>query len=203
MSAGQRATPDAPRIRSFLAADLEPALLESLSALQGELAACKADVRWVRPEGMHVTLKFLGAVPVDLLGRIRAVVSSGICGVAPIVLRAHGIGAFPSWRRPRVVWVGLDDGGRLAGLAQRIDELIEPLGFAREKRRFTPHVTLGRVNSMRRWAALEEHLKAHIDAGFGACTVQDVVLYRSTLQRSGAVYTQLWTIPLTENRGTA
>lgn len=202
MTTARPAQTDAARLRSFVAVDLEPAVLEALAVLQRELAATQADVRWVRPEGMHVTLKFLGGLPADLLGQIHAAVQDSTSRVPPIPLRAHGIGAFPSLRRPRVVWVGLDDDGRLAQLAARVEAALEPLGLAREKRAFTPHVTLGRVNSMRRWARLEGLLEAHLDDEFGASTVREVVLYRSTLRRDGAVYTRLWTIPLTENRGT-
>jgi 2'-5' RNA ligase len=152
---------------------------------------------------MHVTLKFLGGVEARLLERVHAAVRDRLPRRDAIGLHAHGLGAFPSLRRPRVVWAGLDDGGSLTTVAKVIDSALEPFGFAPEARRFTPHVTLGRVNSPRGWAPLEAAIKERIDEDFGNSVVRDVIIYRSTLQRGGSVYTPLWTISLTENRGTA
>jgi 2'-5' RNA ligase len=182
------------RIRSFVAVDLEAPVVAALQTLQAELAAVKADVRWVRPAGLHVTLKFLGAVEASVLERVRA----GLVEVArcqtPLFLRVRGLGAFPSLRRPRVLWVGLDGAG-LVELAAQVDERLAPLGFAREKRPFTPHVTLGRVNGLRGWPRVEEVFKAHLADDFGASAVGAMTVYRSTLRPDGAVYTALWTIP--------
>jgi RNA 2',3'-cyclic 3'-phosphodiesterase len=191
--------PEATSLRSFIAVDLETPVLDALRTLQSELARTGADVRWVRPANMHVTLKFLGAVEPARLERVHAALRDAVSDQAVLRLRAHGLGAFPSLRRPRVVWAGLV-GDNLAALAGRVDVALEPLGFAAEQRAFTPHVTLGRVNGMRGWARLEEMLKAHIDDDWGATVIDAVIIYRSTLHRDGAVYLPLWTIWLGRNK---
>ena len=191
---------DSPGIRSFIAVDLAASVRQAVAELQSELARIKADVRWVRAEGMHVTLKFLGSVEAPRLERVHEALAAAVADQPALHVQARDLGAFPGWRRPRVVWVGLHGEG-LVELAQRIDVALAPLGFEREQRPFTPHLTLGRVNSPRGWARLEEVCKAHLDDDFGASDIGAVTIYRSTLQRGGAVYTPLWTIPLRQHKG--
>jgi 2'-5' RNA ligase len=187
-------------IRSFVAVDLEAPVQQAVRELQAELARIKADVRWVRPEGLHVTLKFLGSVEAARLERVRAALAAAMADQPVLHVHVHGLGAFPGWRRPRVVWVGLHGDG-MGELAARVDDALARLGFEREQRAFTPHLTLGRVNSPRGWARLEEVCKAHLDDDCGESDIDAVTIYRSTLQRGGAVYTSLWTIPLDQVKG--
>ena len=186
-------------IRSFVAVDVEAPVHAAVAALQAELARVRADVRWVRAEGMHVTLKFLGSVEAARLERVRVALADALTNQPALEVRVHGAGAFPSLRRPRVLWVGLDGAG-LAELADTVDAALAPLGFEAETRGFTPHMTLGRVNSWRGWPALEEQFKAHIGDDFGSSHIDVVTVYRSTLRPGGAVYTALWTIPLRQHR---
>ena len=187
------------RIRSFVAIDLAAPVRAALAALQQQLARVKADVRWVRVEGMHVTLKFLGAVEAPRLEHVHAALAAALRDIPALRVRTHGVGAFPSVRRPRVLWVGLEGQG-LPELAERVDAALAPLAFAPEQRAFTPHITLGRVNSLRGWPALEETFKGHLDDEFGESDIDAVTLYRSSLRAGGAVYTSLWTIPLDKHR---
>jgi 2'-5' RNA ligase len=182
-------------IRSFVAVDLDAPVRRAVSDLQGALRRTNADVRWVRPEGLHVTLKFLGAVDPARLERVHAALAADLRDQPALHVSVRGLGAFPTWRRPRVVWIGLHGEG-VAALAARIDATLAPLGFAPEQRAFTPHLTLARVNSPRGWPRLEEACKAHLDDDFGASDIGAVTIYRSTLQRGGAVYAPLWTIAL-------
>jgi 2'-5' RNA ligase len=112
----------------------------------------------------------------------------------------RGLGGFPSLRQPRVLWVGLESDG-LAELAACVEEAMSRLGFEPERRAFAPHITLGRVNGTRGWSRTEELFKGHLSDDFGECTVDAVTIYRSTLRPDGAVYTPLWTIPLSRNKG--
>ena len=187
-------------IRSFVALDLAVAVRQAIVDLQGGLKRITADVRWVRPEGLHVTLKFLGSVVPQRLQRVYETLTGAVADQPALHVRAQGLGAFPNWRRPRVVWVGLHGDG-VVELARCIDAALVPLDFEREQRAFTPHLTLGRVNSLRGWARVEEVCKAHLDDDFGESDISAVTLYRSTLQRGGAVYTALWTIPLGRHKG--
>jgi RNA 2',3'-cyclic 3'-phosphodiesterase len=190
---------ESTRIRSFVAIDVEAPIRTALGVLQEEFARTRADVRWVRADGLHVTLKFLGYVEEPRLEQVRAVLTAALAGQAALRVQVHGVGAFPSMRRPRVLWVGLEGAG-LPELAVRVEEALSSAGFAKEKREFTPHVTLGRVNSLRGWSALEETCKAHLDDDFGSSDVDAVTIYRSTLRPDGAFYSSLFTIPLNQHR---
>jgi 2'-5' RNA ligase len=170
-----------------------------LEELQHELAGASADVRWVRVEGLHLTLKFLGRVKADDIGAIRDALSAAVGTRPALRLHTRGLGAFPSLKRPRVLWAGIHADG-VRELAGCIDAALLPLGFAVEKRPFNAHVTLARVRSLRGWSHLEERIAAHLTDDFGHCDAGAVVCYRSTLRRDGAVYEPLWTIPLCRNR---
>jgi 2'-5' RNA ligase len=191
--------PEPTRVRSFIAVDLEPAVRTAIAQLQAELASCGADVRWVRAHGLHATLKFLGAVQTTQLEVVRKAVEGAVSEHAPHRLRVVGVGAFPSLRRARVLWVGLASPA-LGALAAAVEAAVVPLGFPPERRPFAPHVTLGRVRSPRGWARLEPMLQTHREDDFGSSEVRGVTIYRSTLHRDGAVYAPLWTIPLRRNK---
>jgi 2'-5' RNA ligase len=188
------------KIRSFIAVDLSAPVRAALQRLRDQFAQLKCEVRWVRVEGVHVTLKFLGLVEPARLEQIHTTLATGITGQPALRVRARGLGAFPNLRRPRVLWVGLEGEG-LAELAARVEEAMRRLDFEPEKRGFSPHITLGRVNGMRGWSRVEELFKAQLSDDFGECIVDAVTIYRSTLRPDGAVYTPLWTIPLSRNKG--
>jgi 2'-5' RNA ligase len=187
------------QIRSFIAVDLAPQVRAALLDVCRKLAAAGADVRWVRPGGLHVTLKFLGPVRRSLLQSVRDCLAAALVGQPQLHLEVRGLGAFPSLRRPRVLWAGILGDG-LAELARRARAAVEELGFEAEKRVFRPHVTLGRVRSMRGWERLEAAMKSHLEAQFGESNVDAVIVYRSTLRPDGAEYDPLWTIPLGGHR---
>jgi RNA 2',3'-cyclic 3'-phosphodiesterase len=191
--------PEGKSIRSFVAVDIAAPVRAGLRALQAELAQADADVRWVRAEGIHVTLKFLGAVEAARLERVHTALVDALHAQPALHLQVRGLGAFPSLRRPRVLWTGLHGDG-LDAVARYVETALTALGFTPERRAFTPHVTIGRVNSLRGWPRLEEQFKAHLDDNFGGSAVEAVIIYRSTLRPDGAVYTPLWTIPLTRNK---
>jgi len=181
-------------IRAFLAVDVSPEIHAALVELKGELARTGAAVRWVRDEGLHATVKFLGAVPEAQLPALRAALTDAVHPRPPLAASVRGLGVFPTLQRPRVVWVGLEC-APLAALAAAIDGAVEPLGFAPETRPFRAHITLGRVNGPAGWPRLEAALHAHWGNDLGNCPLAELVAYRSDLRRDGAVYTKLWTIP--------
>lgn len=185
-------------MRCFIAIDLPPpvrdALLEAQTALRA--AAPRADVRWVACDQLHLTLKFLGAVADADVPRVSTVLDVVAADAAPIALAAGGLGAFPSARRPRVLWGGLTEGAAaLAALAAAIDRAVAPLGFPRETRPFSAHLTIGRVRSPRGTGPLAAAVSPGVRL-FGSWTATAVVLYQSRLHPSGAVHTPVTTHPL-------
>lgn len=184
-----------PAVRSFVAIDLsEPARL-ALAALQRDLqvAAPPRTIRWTAPASIHLTLQFLGDVPLDRIPPITAGLRSVCNGIRPFAFDVAGLGVFPDRRRPRIVWVGVHEAsGALAALQRRVGEVLVPLGFPLEARAFSPHLTVGRAArdaSPRDLAALGEQI-AQSDVGFiERIAVDHVTLMRSDLRPGGPVYT--------------
>ena len=184
------------RVRSFIAVELPSAARDAVERVMRVLRATAGDgVRWVRPEGIHLTLKFLGDIDVDSVPAISMALDRCAASAAPFELFLEGVGVFPNARRPRVVWVGL--GGALEslqGLQQSVERELEALGFARERRAFTPHLTLGRVRdgaSAQQGRALSEAIAgASVQPGV-ELPVRELALTKSDLRPTGAVYTRL------------
>ncbi len=148
--------------------------------------------RWTSPTAWHVTLKFLGATPEERLDEVTQVVARAATAAAPAEASLNGLGAFPGFRRARVLWVGLDEpGGVLTGLARSLEDGFEPLGFPKERRPWSPHLTIARFKVP---AALGlDKGQVGLDDGFssGPFGVEEVVLFRSHLKPQGAVYEAL------------
>ncbi|PWB48551.1 MAG: RNA 2',3'-cyclic phosphodiesterase [Candidatus Methylomirabilota bacterium] len=193
-----RADPQSiPTIRAFIAANLDPGLKAALAGVQDRLKATRADVGWVRPENLHLTLKFLGQVEEDRFGAIGEAVAAAAAGCGPVHLVFQGLGAFPSPRSARVVWIGLSHGAEtLAALQARIEAGLEPLGYAREARLFTAHLTLGRVRGPGHREQLARALTEATAEPLGEMVLHRIELMKSDLSPSGARYTILHSFPL-------
>jgi 2'-5' RNA ligase len=185
---------DARAVRTFLAVEVAPAIHAALVDLKRELSHTGAAVRWVRDEGLHATVKFLGRVPAARLPVLRDAVTDAVGAMPPLRAAVRRLGMFPNPKRPRVIWVGLDC-QPLTAVAAAVDRALAPLGFAAENRPYHAHITLGRVKELRGWAPLDAALAAHCNDDFGETAIDQLVAYRSDLRRDGAVYTKLWTIP--------
>lgn len=175
-------------MRAFIAIDLEPGLKSALEALVRRLEATRADVRWARPGGTHLTLKFLGPIDDDQVGRVTTALEDVLRRHKPFDLRLEGTGAFPTERNPRVLWVGVTAGPELAELQEDLERALESEGFAREERPFKPHLTLGRVKGRDRLDRALAELEAHRRDDLGGMTVRKVALFESRLHPQGAEY---------------
>ncbi len=186
-----------PLIRAFIAFDIGEGLRGALAGVQEGLKETRADVRWVGIEGIHLTLKFLGNVPEDRVEDIAGGMARASTGVPPSRVRLAGLGAFPSPKSPRVVWVGVrEESGSLRSLHGRLETEMEALGFPRESREFQPHLTLGRVRSPSGRDALLRALASRTDSEIGAFTADTLILFKSTLLPSGAEYSRLRSVSL-------
>lgn len=182
------------RIRLFVAAGVPPGHLERLDSKLAEVKPALSGARWTAVDNQHVTLKFLGGVPVDDLNRIEGAVEEAARGQDPAPLTISSLGAFPNARRARVLWAGLDDPrSLLSALAHALDASFRPLGFEPEKRAFTPHLTLARFRVPARLADDFLALDVAEDDPF---EVGEIRLYRSHLSPKGARYEVLRSIPL-------
>lgn len=190
--------PSASTIRAFVAVNLDPTLKEALAGIQERLKATRADVGWVKPENLHLTLKFLGQVEEARLEPISEAVASAACGYGSFRLTLGGLGAFPQPRAARVVWIGVPEGADLlAGLHARLEEKLEALGFPRETRPFSAHLTLGRVRGPGRREQLATALISTPVGLLGEMVIERIHLMKSDLRREGPRYSALNSFPLT------
>ena len=191
------------RQRLFIAVGLSPDARAAFTAAQDELRRLDLPVRWVAPHGAHLTLKFLGdtdpALVTPLGDTLRAVATEQ----QPFALRLAAPDAFPNWRRPRVLWLGLTGAlDRLQGLHAALEAALTPLGIPREHRPFAPHLTLGRVRDDRARALanaaprIDEALTRLVARRGTPLPVATLHLIRSNLHPAGARYTTLRTAPL-------
>lgn len=192
------------KIRAFVAIPLPEPLLMQLERLQRklELKVPPRSVRWVRPRSIHLTLKFLGDTEVDKLPDIEAALAAVARNVPACAFTAAALGCYPDPNRPRVIWVGVEEPhGILAALQAAIEEVVEPFGFPPEKRGFSPHLTLGRVNRRvsRQDVARIGRVVSETQVGvLGEVVVEYFELIRSTLKPTGAEYTTLEAFRLCE-----
>ncbi|MBN2297831.1 MAG: RNA 2',3'-cyclic phosphodiesterase [Deltaproteobacteria bacterium] len=182
-------------IRTFIALpisdDLKNVLGEAITALRNR----NSSVKWVRAENIHLTIKFLGDIAEDLVKPISIELDRTVEQYKEVDLRVSGLGVFPGMRRPRVVWAGLEgDTQDLVNMALSVDEMCAGFGIRRDKRPFSPHITLGRLK-IPSMVDLDIHLK---EKGYRA---KEVVFYRSELLPQGARYTILHTSNLGHKGG--
>lgn len=188
-------------VRSFVAIELPDKLKEELRSLEAQLkSGGNSFVKWVDPQSIHLTLKFLGNVPSGRLDDIVKVLEGVVAGIPPFHLEVKELGVFPNLRRLQVIWVGLR--GNLETLRQlqkRVESALIPLGFPVENRDFTPHLTLGRVREGVPSDSRERLGKLIAEAKFEAVTgieVSTLSLMRSQLTRAGAIYSRISLIQL-------
>ena len=183
-------------IRAFIAIELHEGVKFFLKEVVAQLKSFGGDVRWPRPEGIHLTLKFLGNVQQESIQEVEQALEPALARYEPFAVGVRGVGTFPGLNRPRVLRVGVTDpAGKLAPLAADVEDLMEPLGFPRETRRFSPHLTLGRVKSGRLNADLTTAIRqmgSLTGPGFDA---DSAVLFQSILEPSGARYIPLARFP--------
>ncbi len=180
-------------VRTFVAVEIGAENRQAAGRLIQSLRGAGADVKWVAPENLHLTLKFLGDVPNERLAEVCRAVEQAAGAQAPFVLELRGAGAFPNAARPRVIWLGTGEGTEPSiSLAEAVEQALEGLGFRREARRFHPHLTLGRMRrSGPGVSALARLLKEHAEFDAGRAEINQTVVFSSQLTRSGPVYEPL------------
>ena len=196
------------QVRSFIAIELPDELKSGLAQLQAQLKIGKQlSVKWVDPYSIHLTLKFLGSVNIDRIGEITAAMEEAAQGIPPFYLEVKELGVFPNLRRVQVAWVGImGEVDKLARLQERVDASLFCLGFARESRSFTPHLTLARVRDRASPEERQRFGQLIADTGFVATSViavDAISLMKSQLSREGAIYSRIVSVGLNQHLSTA
>jgi len=187
-------------MRLFIAIELPDEIKQGIARIQEQLRKAGASAGWTRPEGIHLTLKFLGEVPEAKAQEIMQALDAAVIGTGKLSLTVEGTGMFPNVKNPRVLWIGVGgDIERLAGLQASIEDAMEKIGFEREARKFSPHLTLARIKFPKprdNWQQIEG-IK---DVRLGGFEAGHVSLMKSELKREGAVYTEIGKIELIERQ---
>jgi RNA 2',3'-cyclic 3'-phosphodiesterase len=184
-------------MRLFVALDLPDAVRRALAELIAQLKPKSRGARWVHPESMHVTLKFLGDVDAQKLDSIRAALAT-THSEQPVELHFRGVGFFPNEFKPRVIWSGIEATPHLFRLAAAVQTSLQPVGLDPESRPFVPHLTLARMNSSQGLENLVRAAGAMKSYDFGSARETEFHLFESVLKRSGAEYKKLTTFPFVQ-----
>lgn len=179
-------------MRLFIAIEIPENLRTGLASLLKEFRSTAPQVKWARPENLHVTLKFLGETESEKLSAVQNVLST-VRSPRPVNLEFSGLGFFPNEKRPRVFWAGLEASANLKTLAADIDQAVHRLGFPLEERPFTPHLTLARFSLPGIPPRLLQAVKEKTAQPFGSLHTQEFHLIESKLKPTGAEYTTLQT----------
>jgi 2'-5' RNA ligase len=194
-------------MRLFVALDIEEAIRERMGGFVGELRTLAPNLRWVSPESLHITLKFIGEQPESKMSAIEAALAKVSAPSMRISFR--GCGFFPAPKSARVFWIGVEAGVELAQLARLVEDGLTPLGIEKEKRAFSPHLTLARGGGSsgapgrqqgdkpnQNFAAVQKRLGGMPTPEFGTMTVPEFFLYQSQLSSQGSRYTKIARFPL-------
>ena len=191
------------QMRLFVAVNFPEKTKQFLGSVIRELRTAPSDARWVREENLHITLQFLGNVPVDQVNSVVSALNRSVAGTESFTLELKGAGVFPSAQRPKVLWVGVSGAAdALSRLQQRVQRELAALNFEPEKRRFSPHLTLARVKSPYGFShVLERAEKLAGDlGGCGRMKVDSIELMQSILKPGGPQYFVLARVPFPVSR---
>jgi 2'-5' RNA ligase len=178
-----------PMFRGFIAIDID--VPSKIVEIENEIRKTGANVKLVEPKNMHLTLKFLGDTNEVLIDEIEKTMKESVKGIKPFNIQLKGTGVFPNQNYIKVIWIGIQNGKQIISIAEKIDEKISKLGFEKEKRRFSPHLTIGRVRSAKNKDKLLQVIKKYGDVEFTDLKVEFLKLIKSDLTPKGPVYTTL------------
>jgi RNA 2',3'-cyclic 3'-phosphodiesterase len=184
-------------MRLFIALDLPDEVRRALAQLIAQLKPTCGSARWVRPDSMHLTLKFLGETDQEKLDAIRAALAT-IHSAQAVALDFRALGFFPNEFKPRVMWTAVEASPNLSDLVAALEAALEPIGFPRESRAFVPHLTLARFNSAEGTENLVRAADALKSYDFGSARESEFHLFESVLKRSGSEYKKLATFPFVQ-----
>lgn len=192
------------KIRSFIAIPLPESVKSHIRTIQDNIRSTGLKMRWVKPENIHLTLKFLGDIPRTDVDAVAGAMDRAAGTISPLSLGAKGIGVFPNIKRPRVLWAGLNgETHELIRLQQNLEQKLEqslvPLGFKKENRSFKAHLTIARIKQAKHRIYpkdLVQVIEKNGNFESESFTVNEIILYQSVLKPTGAVYTKLKTVSL-------
>ena len=179
-------------IRVFVAIEIDSEIKNKLSEYLSKLKRTGADVKWVSPENIHLTLKFIGYIETGTLINLSRIINDAVSGIGPFSISIGNIGAFPSLEKPRVVFVCVQEReNNLLRIYENLDKGVEQLGIRKESKKYVGHITLGRVKSQKNISKLKNTLNTGTECYFGLEKVTSLSLIQSKLTPTGPIYSRL------------
>ncbi len=179
-------------VRAFIAIEIPAARQQQIAAACTPLHALPDRITWVKPQNLHLSLRFLGEIDIGRLPKLKLAISKVTGDLAPFPIDFTDLGSFPDKKRPRVIWLGLNDStARLSKLKQELDSELRACGFAPDKRVFKPHLTLGRIRKLLDGKRLSSALHSLSLPELAPLRVAHISLMRSRLHPQGPIYTEL------------
>ena len=186
----------ADSFRTFIAAELPTEIKKIIHEAQNALKKSNSAVTWVKPDNAHLTLKFLGDVPLENIKEIERILTDIVRNKKSIDSALTTLGAFPKIDHPQIIWIGLEDDFKIIEeLAVSVEEELNKFGFKKEARAFSPHITIGRVKSSKNVELLSQEIKNYSPPAI-PFTIKNIALFESTLTPSGPVYKELLRVAL-------
>jgi len=180
-------------IRAFIAIPLNPKIQHSIGHMQDHLKKNNNDVKWVKLENIHITLKFLGNVDMEQINSVKQVLAILTQNTRPFKVELSQLGAFPNINHPRTLWVGLKDSKQqLSRIAAALDKALGKIGFQDDQKPFSPHVTIGRIRSSKNINLLSRSMSNYQISQDQTQTVSKIILFKSTLSSQGPIYESLY-----------
>jgi 2'-5' RNA ligase len=177
------------KFRGFIAIDIKP--FQKLIEFENEIKNTGANVKLVEPENIHLTLKFLGDTDEILIDKIEEITKNSVSEIEPFEIKLIGSGVFPNERYIKVIWIGIENGEIISKIAEKIDEQISSLGFEKEKRKFSAHLTIARIKSVKNKEKIIQVIEKYRNIEFIQLKVNSIKLKKSTLTPKGPIYTTL------------
>ncbi len=182
-------------LRCFIAIDVPETIKKSIADMTFSLKQTGADVKWVAPENTHITLQFMGDTQESLIPAIKGDLDKILAHYTPFYIKITEISCFPSGKRPRVIWIEMEESQTLINLKKDIEDEMAKFGYQKEDRIFTPHITIGRIKSYKNISELLKRIDGAKTMRFPAFKANNITLMKSDLQPSGAKYYCLTEIP--------
>jgi 2'-5' RNA ligase len=180
--------------RGFIAVDITPTA--EIITFEKDIAKTNADIKLVEPENIHITLKFLGDTDEQNRDAIEQAMKESVVGIPPFPINLKGTGVFPNQHYMKVLWIGISDTGNLETIARALDKKLGNLGFKKENRRFSPHLTVGRIRTARNKNYLIKIINQYAVTEFTTQQIEMITLKKSELTPKGPIYTTLHTVHL-------
>jgi 2'-5' RNA ligase len=180
--------------RGFISIDIKAT--PQIILFEKEMAKSGADIKLVEPENIHITIKFLGDTDENYIDTIEQSIKESVLSIKPFLIKLKGTGVYPNQNYIKVIWIGITDDGNIETIARAIDEKLEKLGFKKENRGFSPHLTVGRVKTARNKVQLLKVIENYQTVEFTIQNIQSITLKKSELTPNGPIYTTLREVSL-------